>query len=137
MHSICLHVSHRLTTCSLKTTYQTHVETLGQTGYGLRREQVAEGTALYNSHRTSSNTRIVATNYAAEIILATFPWWYDLDAMWHELPNFFGIGIGFSAPGVDHASAAKALMADADGLCDEEQQEIGDDPDMCIVYQTL
>ncbi|EJD45933.1 hypothetical protein AURDEDRAFT_164996 [Auricularia subglabra TFB-10046 SS5] len=103
----------------LKDSYKEHAEALGSTGIGLKREDVVEGSKIHNLHQE---------------ILKSFPWWYELDNMWHELPNFVPVAVSASDQGVDHAGDAKSLFSNTgnEELDAEEQAIIADDPSAAL-----
>ncbi|KAF7366981.1 hypothetical protein MSAN_00956800 [Mycena sanguinolenta] len=94
----------------LKKEYSAHVQTLYQTGGGLKPEDTQ--------------------NNLIEKIKESFPHWDALHGFWRELPNYNPIGVTNSVSGGDHAGRAQSLFrknsseaGDTSGI-DEDLEEI-------------
>ncbi|KAJ7233813.1 hypothetical protein C8J57DRAFT_1532137 [Mycena rebaudengoi] len=80
----------------LKSEYHDFNTELGQTGAGLKYEDITPGSDIHNK---------------IELLKASFPWWERLHGYWRTLPNFNPFTVS-SEPGQDVAAQALALLMD-------------------------
>ncbi|KDQ49005.1 hypothetical protein JAAARDRAFT_144090 [Jaapia argillacea MUCL 33604] len=93
----------------LKKTYQEHVRTIKETGSGVEKSE-------------EDRENIIAH------IRTIWPFWDDLNAIWHELPNYKPVGVTSSKAGQDFAAGAERLFQPGakSGGKSEEGSGIGD-----------